>query len=460
MTMHSWTGATDDELDAFVRAQMAELVASTPVPALHAAPPVRRRRSLRPALSSSEHPRRLAPLAVAVGVAVLLAGGSGTWLAMQRLHGRSVAPAVHPTPLPSVVPSAVPQSSATPATPAPLASTVPAGVNVVYWADWGRTGNGSRVQAVDWSGHPVGSIDLPADGGNPAGPQQPSVQPSPNGQVLLVSLDLWSSSGRWLGRLPHASDVMADVKWTEDSRHLCRVAAPARSDIATLEIFGADGAPGPTTHVHLSSTDTIPHMLGCAAGPDRAMVTLSDFKQRSESVVQVDLASGKTVWGKSFCTGSACGLSGPATMLSPDGRYLAYTNDGSAPIVEEVATGHQTRLSVRGQPTAFTGDSSQLLISLDRGPNGSMSRSVPGLRLLNWRTGVATWSRANGEASDQMVLAEPGGVHLAVAGVEHGPSTGVFPSGPMRLDLITVAAASSRAVTVADPVSWGVAQFF
>src|SRR5258708_17614415 len=152
-------------------------------------------------------------------------------------------------------------------------------------------------------------------------------------------------------------------------------------------MLDADGTRGPVTHVQLTSADAVPYMVGCTAAPDRATLVLNDVKQREERIVQVDVASGRVVWEKSLCSSYGCGLSGPAPVLSPDGRYLAYADANSALFVVDFASGHQTRLSVRGRAAAFTADASQLLLELETGPNGSMSATGPVLRLVNWAPG-------------------------------------------------------------------------
>jgi hypothetical protein len=428
MTTHSWRDASDVELDAFVHAEMQHFAANAPVPELRR-PATRGGRTWLPARRAPYRPRHLAPLGVALGLAVLATAGGGTWVAVQRLHNRATT-ASPATPLPHQ--TSLPHTPAPAPTIAPgpaLVSTVPAGVDVVYWATAGSSSDTTSypIEAVDWSGRSRGHILIPG----PKGSSLPAA--SPNGQALLVDRDIYRADGAWLGRLPSSGSVM----WAADSTHLCTLDAPGTtSTTLTLEVVGFDGRPVTTTHFTVSDSQDNVAMLSCTV--DRASLNASPPGFTGTRYVEIDTHSGALVFDRSTtCANPNC----PSVRFSPDGRYAATTQGTTTTTIEDISTGRTTRVALGGLVEAFTADGSKVLVDLAGG--SSMSQTIPGLRLVDWRTATPVWSRSNANTMSDWIAPQPGGTGMAIADCQHGPSTGVFPSGPCRLDVITLSASGT-----------------
>ena len=78
-----------------------------------------------------------------------------------------------------------------------------------------------------------------------------------------------------------------------------------------------------------------------------------------------------------------------------------------------------------------------------------MAQTQPGLAVVEVKTGRVIWRAANAGTIFGFTLARPGSGDLAIAGADHHPNTGFFPSGPVTLYLV---AANGHAVIAARDI--------
>jgi hypothetical protein len=430
-TMDRWS---DEELDSFVRVELGRLAEACPAPALAALPRARRWPLPLTWPADPGRPRRLAPLAAALMVAVALGGGSA-WLAAHRLHGQQ--PAAHPTPHPQPSVAPTPPPSAPPATPSPganLQSTVPAGVSVFYWATW--RSDTYVAHAVDWSGRHRGDITLPSAQGS-KGPTQPTMQQSPDGTRLLIDGSMYSEDGQWLGRLPAAGDPSFQVSalWSDDSRHLCVVDNSASTP--ALKIVNADGSTSDAIALGTTRSSQYLHVRVEWCSTSSGGAILSEFDDRNGSTVRVSLSrhTVTTIDG--------------VPLQSHDGRYVVSGGGAGYLVVRDNATGLSRRVAVGGAAIGFSWDGADLLADIGApSTSGGIPDRVPGMRLVEWRTGRVLWQQANAQTEEGFWLADPAGGRMAIGFADYRPNTGVWPSGPLHLDLVT--AATARRQRIAD----------
>jgi hypothetical protein len=255
-------------------------------------------------------------------------------------------------------------------------------------------------------------------------------QPSPDGRKLLINHDVYASDGQWLATLRMQG---GDIVWSDDSRHLCHV---YQGTAVTIDLVALDGTTVASASYPLTREEWGgggPHVAGCSATRGRATILItSAATMLSTRLVQVNVLTGKVETDRKLCTAMDCST---PFALSPDGRYLASVDAGNRTVVEDLTTGRSTRLEPASVPLVFSGDGSALLVQLSNPPRTSMGARVGGLQVVDWRSGVVRWRRPNADTMKSWVFSPPGPA-IAVAACEHGESTGVFPSGPCRLDLI------------------------
>jgi len=379
-------------------------------------------------------PRRIGPLQIAIALALVPAVGIAATGAVKQLRAQHVVAVV---PAPTAAPAPVARSHPD------LASTVPVGVDVVYWANWdGALGPPYTLHAVDWSGRDRGTIALPAtsDGGRAA--QQPAVAASPDGRALLVDRDVYAANGSWLGQMPFGGQTL----WADDSQHLCHMSPLPGANGVQVDLLGPDGILWATARLPTTEAESgdSPSLLSCSANAMRADVLLSTTMQGvANEVMGLDLQAGRAPVQRPICTGDCVG----SPVASPDGQLFAYVDAARHPVVVSMASGATQRLETSGWPVAFSGDSRALVVALDAVGSGTTLTSVPGLQLLDWRTGRVVWSRSDGQTVPQWALPLPGPGVVAVAACDYRPGTGAFPSGPCGLDILTATAGGGTTST-------------
>jgi hypothetical protein len=385
--------------------------------------------------------RRIGPLGIAIGLAILPAVAVSATVAVKHLRAprlSSGAPSqLSPIPTPSPTPLPTPHQ--------PLTSTIPPGMDVVYWARWdGTDASMYRLHAADTAGRDLGYIDVPPSSGH-----SPQPQPSPDGRMLLLDSDVYASDGQWLATLRTGD---GGTVWADDSRHLCHLSPGSAGRVAAgVDLLALDGrviggAQYPLTDGE--SGPVRPRLASCSATRGRANIELPSGSTTLQTrLVQLNLLTGKVESEKTLCSGADCR---PEYVLSPDGRYLAALDANQHPVVEDLTTGRTTRLALASFPLGFSGDGSRLLVEVANPPPTSMNAKVRGLRVVDWRSGAVLWARSNADTMRYWVFSPPGAA-IAVAACEHGGGTGAFPSGPCRLDLLDFSDPSGiRALEVGD----------
>lgn len=391
--------------------------------------------------------RRIGPLGVAIALALVPAIALGATVAVKQMTARHrSADTVRTLP-----PAPTQLARAQPISHPALHSTVASGVDVVYWANWdGVHGAPYPLHAVDWSGHDRGGIDLPATTEAARPDQQPVAIGSPDGGALLVDTDVYAANGTWLGRMPSNGELL----WADDGRVLCHL----RSTIAgptgiEVDLLGLDG--NVRSEATVRNLDATPGsratLLSCSATAMRADVLVSDRQPDSPTrVLQFDLRGGGLGMSRSLCTGSCV----ESPVASTDGALLAYDDATERAQLVTIADGATHSLGIQGTPVVFTGDGNRLLIALQPPPSSStLHTSVPGLRLVEWRTGRVAWSRPDSNTLQQWGFALPGPNALAVAACENG--AGSFGSGGCSLDIVTPAGVAETGQGLDTAFGWG-----
>jgi hypothetical protein len=452
MTEHTWADMADDELDAALRGEMAVLQASAPVPAVDAGA-IQRRARPRFLLRDPAVPRRLAPAALAVGLAALVALGSGTWLTVQRLHGRTTTPATTPSPMPRVTPAPSPGQL-----PAAFTSTVPAGVPVFWYALQVQPSSGAvRLEAVDWSGARRGHLDLTGIGAMPAqaGGNLGVVQ-SPDGERLLVLNQVYSSDGRFLYDLPQ--NPAGAPTWGDDSRTICLVTRPTAAGVnaTDLVVLDGSGARRPVESVLGTGSDESHIVKACAVSTDRVV----DYVQIGLDVTKVQvrkLSSNQVLLDQTLppCASpsTGCGPTPDNLSVSANGRVAAESDRGGLVRVRDLTTGAVRTLSRRGGVLQISADGTRLLLGR---PNFVYGGPVYPLTLIDVSTGRVLWTHAESGVLSSDAGAQPGGSTIAVAysAYDHnaapppGAQNDYIPSPPSTLVLLTGGTARTIATGV------------
>jgi len=447
MSEHTWADLADDELDEVLRREMAVLQATVPVPRLDAAPLSRAR--VRIALRDPAAPRRLAPAALAVGLAVLVAMGSGTWFAVQRLHGRTAAPAATPSPAPRVTPAPSPGQL-----PAALHSTVPAGVPVFWYALQTQPSSGAvRLEAVDWSGAPRGHLDLPGVVMPPQAGGTMGVVQSPDGERLLVLNTVYSSDGRLLYDLPQ--NPPGRPTWGDNSRTVCLVSSSTgpgvyETDLVVLD----DGRRRPVTAVLGTRNDQFDQVKACAVSTDRVV----DYVQIGLDVTKVQvrkLSSNQVLLDQTLCASSSpgCGTTPDNLAVSANGRVAAESDRDGLVSIRDLTTGAVRTLPQRGGVLQISADGTRLLLGR---PNFVYGGPVYPLTLVDLSAGRVLWAHAESGVLSSDVGTQPGGSTFAVAysAYDHnaapppGSQNPYIPSPPSTLVLLTGGTAKTIATGI------------
>ncbi|HZS14267.1 MAG TPA: hypothetical protein VFC09_06690 [Candidatus Dormibacteraeota bacterium] len=372
-------------------------------------------------------PRRIGPLGIALVLALVPAAGVAVTVAVKQL----TAPrAVVGLPAPTATPRSIAPSPAAPTPPPALFSTVPAGTDVVYWANWdGVAAAPYPLHAVDAAGHDRGTVDLSVTRDASRGAQQPEVLPSPDGHDLLLDTDVYSEDGIWQRSLPAGGQTV----WADDSSGICRLSAGANA--LRVDLDSVTGRPDLSAETSLSGAQGAESasLLACSGTRQAAVVLLTARGPgQTTAALRLDLHAGTATVERVLCTG-ACAQ--PA-IASPDGEDVAYQDAGHRVAVVDMPTGAVQRLDARGWPAAFSGDGRAVAVSLDAPQSAAVLQRVPGIEVLDWRSGAVEWSRPDAQTLPQWAFALPG-AGIAVAACEYAPNTGVFPSGPCRMDIVS-----------------------
>ncbi len=385
--------------------------------------------------------RRVGPLGIALVLGLLPALGLAATVAVKQVTAprRPAATAPQPT------------QFARPLHPA-LHSTVAAGVDVVYWANWdGVHGAPYRLHAVDWSGHDAGTVDLPATTDASRGNQQPVAIPAPDGRSLLVDGDVYSAGGQWLGSAPSGQTL-----WADDSRHLCHLTVSNDVQSVRVDLLATDGtlrssASAPTTGAAPSQAITL---LSCSATAMRADVLVSADRQDGHTtVLQLDLRSGGLGAERTVCDG----ICAASVVASPDGSLLAYDDTAGQPVLTPIPSGDPRTISLLATPLLLSGPvgADALLLQLRPPLATTVAAHVPGLELLDLHSGGVEWSRPDSNTIPQWAATLSGGRVIAVAACQYAPASAAFPSGPCRLDIVSGATAVSGGVGLDEAFGWG-----
>jgi hypothetical protein len=443
------TGWTDDELDGFVRQEMAVLRDTTPVPALRSTR-VGRRPLLSPHFDPA-HPRRLAPAALALGIAVLVALGSGTWFTVQRLHGRSIAPAATPSPMPRVTPAPSPGQVA----PA-FNSTVPAGVPVFWYAlQTQPSSDAVRLEAVDWSGAHRGHLDLTGIGAMPpqAGGNLGVVQ-SPDGERLFVLNRVYSSDGHLLYYLPQ--NEPGQPTWADDSRTICLLTTPAHPGGGVdndLVVLGGNGTRRPSEAVLSMGNDQYNVVKACSVSTDRVVTYVSVGPALARVQVR-KLSSNKVLLDQALCpTADDCGYNLGNISVSANGRVAAESDRDGHVRIRDLTSGAVRTLSQRGGVLRISADGTRLLLGR---PSFVYGGPQYPLTLIDVSTGKVVWTHSEEGVLGSDVGARPGGSTIAVAysAYDHnatpppGAQNPYMPSLPSTLVLLNGGTAKTIATDI------------
>jgi hypothetical protein len=432
MTTAAPTHWTDEELDAFVRGEMRLLQSGAPVPAMTPRWHSRARR-LGSLVSRRDptRPRRLAPAAAGVGVAVLLAAGSGTWFTVEHLHARYAIPASTPQPVPSASPPAT-TPVATPAPyqlPAALDSTVPANTPVFYYVSHAGQPQGSiRLEALDWSGAHRGHVDVPgaafdADGGVPFGILQ-----SPDGERLLIGRTVYASDGRRLFNAPDEAQILV---WADDSRSLCYAHGgytPGQGSNWAVTVLSATGTRAHIVHLPGNlGGDAGYNVEACAVKEDR-IVAYRGVDTSIVLVTAVQISTGRVELSQSLCNPpSACTPEDVA--VTPDGRVSAEAGPDGIVHIRDLGNGRLRTLAPRGGVLALSSDGSRLLMG-----TSSWTPNRP-LMLVDAASGRVLWTLAGAVVDPFASGSEPRGSAIALAWHPPAPPATVrpdftYPPGP------------------------------
>jgi hypothetical protein len=430
-------GWTDDEFDSFVRAEMTVMRDTTPVPALRSATVSRRLRLRLPWSAPPDRPHRLAPLAAALALAVMVAAGGGTWVATHRERGTG---GVGPVGVPSAHPTAQPPAPTAPR-PVSVSSTVRGGVPLIFYNATPQSGDPIVLDAVDWSGSARGQMVI--SGGRDLIPTQ-----SPDGARLLVDGVVYGSDGRVVGRVgndPWSGTTFAS--WADDGSRFCVLATYAVSNdgpiAGSLDEDMVDG-----TWRHVAQLPTLPmnqmnwNLITCSVRQDRAVLIEYGQDGVGISMLTIRLSSGAVLSHHDFPQN--IGMIG---QLSADQRYavdMRGDQSGPHPGVLDIVTGQFTnRLPNTCWPIGLTPDATQVLCRSQAGTNPMT------VSLVDWRTGLTTWSVNGYNSSTVSMLPEANGTRIAVDwSVAKPGGNGPVPT-PMTIDILTPGAPVTRVHHVA-----------
>jgi len=408
MSDRSWS---DEELDAYASAELSRMAGANPAPAVRDVRGSRRVRGLPPLPWSAapDRPRRLAPLAAALGVAVVFAG-AGAWFGTHRSGGNVAQPAHGaPTPRPA------PPGGAT------LHSTVPAGVKVVYYATQKPTDRDAEFEAVDWSGRRVGHLSVVA-GSDPV-----SVDQSPDGQMLVVGSDVFTAQGSWLGRNDAYSSPFV---WADDGRSICYNATPpAQSGPASsLVVYSPDRGARIVTQLQEAG------VIACSISQDRAIV-VTDFgiNGNTSSVSVYRLSTGARIARHDYCTTDCSAANTPRVYQASRDAATVIEESGGLTL-RNLVTGTVTPLHSNGRVVNFSWDGTRVVVETRSGT--LQSGFNLDIDVLDAKSGRLVWHREetgtqgwDGELAPNPV--EPGGSRVVVTSQ---PS--IQSSVPGRLELV------------------------
>lgn len=438
MTGKIWT---DPDLDDVLRGELGRMAAANPAPALGTLP-AQRKRSRRAALpvlpwsAAPDRPRRLAPVALGLAAAVAFAG-AGTWLGVHRLHGGVSQPAGHARPTPT--PRPAPPDAGT------LRSTVPAGVDVVYYLTT-RDNQHDVLQAVDWLGRHVGSIDVTT-----AQSAIGQVVQSPNGRWLIVGNDVFSAEGSWVTRLAAA---FAPV-WSDDSKAVCFLEDPGEAQTQAQPLMVYRLGIGSRRLATLSRSQ----IIACSGRTDRVLVstqvpTNAINNIPTAAVVAYSMSTGAVVARHDYCSPSCQRI--VVYLASADGAVVYESSATSAQAVRDFPNGGRS-VQMPGPVVEFSGDGSRALVEVNHGValdvgllSSDRGRS---LDLVDTHTGQVIWARADTFAADSAddggAVLQPAGSKIAIALDLDGGQGALQPTRLEILDLAAATTPPSRVVAAA-----------
>jgi len=406
-----------------------------------------------------EGPRRIAPAAMAVALALAVPVVVGVRAVVQHM-GRTSRPVavaspfgglvtLNPAPLstPTVIP--VPTEAPPPQPPAHLVSTVTPRTPVVYYASMDQPPGVYRLEAVDWSGRSRGHIDMSGD--SPSGDIRPQfdVEQSPDGERLLIARSfVYASYGTFEFTAAMHTDFMS---WADDSRSLCGLETDdSETTHWTLAVASAHGVVRHAMHLPLPRTgDAGYDLAACSLTTDRAVF----YRQVDASTPQVTVArisTGKVIFDQSLCDEPVrCNEPPMGAIATADGRHAAESYYSGRVRLHDLVTGRVTVVAQHGMAIALSDDGTRLLVS------PSLSASDPGrVALVDVPTGRVLWTLPDAvvELSDAQVLR--GSTAFAVAWRTPPPAAGDgLQLPPAAMELLLPAGNGVRVVTVGGKVA-------
>jgi hypothetical protein len=328
------------------------------------------------------------PVVVGVRAAVQHLAHTPTPVAVASPFGGLVT--LNPAPLstPTVIP--VTTEAPAPRPPAHLVSTVTPQTPVVYYASTDQPPGVYRLEAVDWSGSSRGHIDMSGD--SPSGDIRPqfAVEPSPDGERLLVARSfVYASDGTFEFTAAMHTDFMS---WADDSRSLCGLEADdSETTHWTLAVASAHGVVRHAMHLPLNRTgDASYDLTACSLTADRAVF----YRQVDASIPQVTVArisTGKVIFDQSLCDEPVrCNEPPMDAITTADGRHAAESYYSGRVRLHDLVTGRVTAVAQRGVAIALSGDGKRLLVS------ASVSAPDPDrVALVDVPTGRVLWTRSH-----------------------------------------------------------------
>ena len=247
----------------------------------------------------------------------------------------------------------------------------PSGVQLIYLRDASRS---HWVVAYDWSGARRGSIQLPSWF------DVTQLRASPDGSGFMLdpqSVGDYAAYFDRLGRTRVETDdsAFASQVWAADARNVCVLDL---TETGMAVITRSAGSPDRIAHVvpapRFPGSGPLT-ILACSLRNDVAIVQLAT------RVLRLKLSSGAVQ--------ADVDLGADTVVASSDGAYIAAgsTSSDSAPIYRTSdLTSPVAVLAASVAPLAFSGDDSSLLTSAPLAGGST-------LRVIDWRTGKATWSR-------------------------------------------------------------------
>jgi len=406
----------DQDFDNRLRSFLAEATSKVPAPGLeqrilHAEAPVGTVDRVRALIRAPHH--ALAS-AVAGGVMLLVLAAFG--VSVSQLAARRTPPPVSAQP-PSPVATPSTSSSPSPA-PAPDYGTPPAGGPLIYVVD---PRNRGWLQALDWSGHFVGTVKLPNPLAVSSDGRLTGAVPSGDGSRIVVGGQEFDRAGKPTATVDSQLVDRSSAGYADDNAHLCgirdfdsnqRPNGPFGQILFTL----LPGSPGrDTARFTLEGLGQVGYRdAACSFKANRAVVVKSAVFWPTDWWL-VRISDGAIVQHKTFANEYLS-----TVIATENGAYVAENPGQAKPdpglttapytIIRRTSDGAQVGRLDSWLVDMFSGDGSLALVY----PKESPSYTTGSTRIIDWRTGKVIWTRPPGRQLDA-VLALPGGRDFALA---------------------------------------------